>query len=98
MSKSINLNPKEIEVLEVNLGDKVYKIPLGSSLTQKELKGLNKNENAEKFFIKYLGKEVWESLRISVSSATRSTTLRKSFSFPPICSRICSFLASHSFR
>lgn len=64
MSKSINLNPKEIEVLEVNLGDKVYKIPLGSSLTQKELKGLNKNENAEKFFIKYLGKEVWESLTL----------------------------------
>lgn len=69
MSKSINLDTKEIEVLEVKLGNKTYTVPLGSSLTQKELKGLNKNENAEKFFIKHLGKEVWESLTLVQTKA-----------------------------
>lgn len=64
MGKTINLDMKEVEVLEVNLGSKTYKVPLGSSMTQKELKSLKKNEDTEKFFIKHLGKEVWDSLTL----------------------------------
>ena len=58
------LNRKELEVLKVNIEDKSYSIPLGTSLKRAELAKLESEEEVMKFFEKYLGKELMEDLSI----------------------------------
>ena len=50
------------EVLEVVIGDKTYNVPLGSSLSYKELKELDTNEKMLAFFIKHIPEDVFETL------------------------------------
>lgn len=66
----LNLNKKrderaKDEKLGVIIGDKTYYIPLGKSLSIKEIHKLDKQEEVVKFFEKYLGKDVMESLSVS---------------------------------
>ena len=60
----LTLNRKELEVLKVNIEDKSYSIPLGTSLKRAELAKLESEEEVMKFFEKYLGKELMEDLSI----------------------------------
>ena len=60
----LTLNRKELEVLKVNIEDKSYSIPLGTSLKRAELAKLKSEEKVMKFFEKYLGKELMEDLSI----------------------------------
>jgi len=57
------LDNKEVEVLEVEIEDKIYKIPLGTELTRKELAALSDEEKTMKFFEKHLGKDVMDKLK-----------------------------------
>lgn len=66
----LNLNKKrearaKDEKLGVIIGDKTYYIPLGQSLSIKEIHKLDKQEEVIKFFEKHLGKEVMETLSVS---------------------------------
>lgn len=60
----LNLNRKELEVLKVNIEDKSYSIPLGTSLKRSELSKLKTEDEVMKFFEKYLGKELMDDLSI----------------------------------
>lgn len=60
----LNLNRKEVEVLKVNIEDKSYSIPLGTSLKRKDIAKLKTEDEVMKFFEKYLGKELMEDLTI----------------------------------
>lgn len=60
----LNLNRKEVEVLKVNIEDKSYSIPLGTSLKRKDIANLKSEDEVMKFFEKYLGKELMEDLTI----------------------------------
>ena len=60
----LTLNRNETEVLKVNIEDKTYSIPLGSSLRRKELSALNNQDAVDAFFEKHLGKELWEDLTV----------------------------------
>lgn len=60
----ITLNRKEVEVLKVNIEDKSYSIPLGTSLKRSELAKLKTEDEVMKFFEKYLGKELMDDLSI----------------------------------
>lgn len=60
----LTLNKKEVEVLKVNIEDKSYSIPLGTSLTRKELAKLDKSDAVMEFFEKHLGKDVMDNLSI----------------------------------
>lgn len=60
----LTLNRKELEVLKVNIEDKSYSIPLGTSLKRSELAKLKTEDEVMKFFEKYLGKELMDDLSI----------------------------------
>lgn len=60
----LTLNRKEVEVLKVNIEDKTYSIPLGTSLKRAELAKLKTEDEVMKFFEKYLGKKLMEDLSI----------------------------------
>lgn len=60
----LTLNRKELEVLKVNIEDKSYSIPLGTSLKRSELAKLKTEDEVMKFFEKYLGKELIDDLSI----------------------------------
>lgn len=60
----LTLNRKELEVLKVNIEDKSYSIPLGTSLKRSELAKLKTEDEVMKFFEKYLGKELLDDLSI----------------------------------
>ena len=60
----ITLNRKEVEVLKVNIEDKTYSIPLGTSLKRAELAKLKTEDEVMTFFEKYLGKELMEDLSV----------------------------------
>ncbi len=64
MPNELTLNRKEREVLVVNIEDKKFSIPLGTSLKRKELAKLNKDEEVMKFFEKHLGAEVMDDLTV----------------------------------
>lgn len=51
--------------LGVVIGDKTYLIPLGKALKVKELSKLSDQNEVMKFFEKYLGKEVMDSLSVA---------------------------------
>jgi len=70
MPKNLNLNDhKQTEVLKVDIGDKTYNIPLGTSLKVKEFRKLKKIGNNEEgmfdFLAQYLGKDVVEELTMA---------------------------------
>lgn len=64
MPNELTLKRKEREVLVVNIEDKKFSIPLGTSLKRKELAKLNKDEEVMKFFEKHLGAEVMDDLTV----------------------------------
>ena len=59
----LTLNTKEVEVLEVEIGENIYKIPLGTELTRKELAALSDQAKVMGYFEKYLGKSVMDKLK-----------------------------------
>lgn len=65
----LTLNRNEVEVLKVNIEDKSYSIPLGTSLKRKELAKLKKEEEVLKFFAKHIGAELWDDLTIGEQKA-----------------------------
>jgi len=77
-NRSINLN-QNVEVLEVQIKDKTYQIPLASSLPYKKVKALMKlakNENEEEqldafieFFKEHIPEEVIDDLPMSSLTA-----------------------------
>lgn len=64
MPNELTLKRKEREVLVVNIEDKKFSIPLGTSLKRKELAKLNKDEEVMKFFERHLGAEVMDDLTV----------------------------------
>lgn len=52
------------EVLEVVIGENTYNIPLGSSLSWKEIKELDTQEKMLTFFTQYIPEDVFESLSL----------------------------------
>lgn len=60
----LNLNRKELEVLKVNIEDKSFSIPLGTSLKRSELSNLKTEDEVMKFFEKYLGKDLMDDLSV----------------------------------
>ena len=60
----ISLNNKPIEVLEIEIGDKTYKIPLGSSLPLKKAKAIKDEESVMKFLREYMPEAVVDNLTI----------------------------------
>lgn len=64
MPKELTLKKKEVDCLKVNIENKSYMIPLGTSLPLKELSKLDNQNEVMKFFEKHLGKEVMESITV----------------------------------
>lgn len=62
----LNLNDKavEVEVLEVNIGEAIYKIPLGSNMTMKQVKSIQQMDSINDFLKDYIPEEVLEELTI----------------------------------
>lgn len=60
----LTLNRKEVEVLKVNIEDKSFSIPLGTSLKRSELAKLKTEDEVMKFFEKYLGKDLMDDLSV----------------------------------
>ena len=62
----LNLNDKavEVEVLEVNIGEATYKIPLGSNMTMKQVKSIQQMDSINDFLKDYIPEEVLEELTI----------------------------------
>lgn len=61
----INLNNKLIDVLEIDIGDKTYKIPLGSSLPLKKAKTIKDEESVMEFLREYMPEKVVDNLTIA---------------------------------
>lgn len=61
----INLNNKPIDVLEIEIGDKTYKIPLGSSLPLKKAKSIKDEESVMEFLRDYMPEKVVDNLTIA---------------------------------
>ena len=61
----INLNNKPIEVLDIEIGDKTYKIPLGSSLPLKKAKAIKDEESVMEFLREYMPEAVVDNLTIA---------------------------------
>jgi len=55
---AITLKKPAVQTLTVNIGDKSYDIPLGSSLSIAETKGLDTFEGTLAFYGKYIPEEV----------------------------------------
>lgn len=65
----ITVENKVVEVLEVEIGEKTYNIPLGSSLTYKKLNSLKTTENFMQFFMEYIPEDIFDTLSIANISA-----------------------------
>ena len=61
----ISLNDKPIEVLDIEIGDKTYKIPLGSSLPLKKTKSIKDEESVMAFLRDYMPEKVVDNLTIA---------------------------------
>ena len=64
MPNTLKIERNKIKVLEVEIEDKIYKIPLGTSLKRQELEKLSDEAEGQKFFEKHLGKELWNDLTV----------------------------------
>lgn len=76
----LDLNNKavEVEVLEVNIGEATYKIPLGGNMTMKQVNAIQNMSNVDDVFEmlkRYIPEEVLEELTI-----TQITTIIKAWS------------------
>lgn len=62
----LDLNNKavEVEVLEVNIGEATYKIPLGGNMTMKQVESIQRMKNINDFLKDYIPEEVLEELTI----------------------------------
>ena len=62
----LNLNNKavEVEVLEVNIGEAIYKIPLGGNMTMKQVESIQQMKSINDFLKEYIPEEVLEELTI----------------------------------
>lgn len=60
----LTLKRNETQVLKVNIEDKSFNIPLGTSLKRKELAKLKTEDAVNKFFAQYIGEELWDDLTI----------------------------------
>ena len=60
----LNLKRRKVEVLKVNIEDKSYSIPLGTSLKRKELAQLKTEEAVNEFFAEHIGADLWDDLTI----------------------------------
>lgn len=65
----ITVENKVVEVLEVEIGEKTYNIPLGSSLTYKKLNSLKTTESFMQFFMEYIPEDIFDTLSIANISA-----------------------------
>ena len=64
MPNTLKLERNKVEVLEVEIEGKIYKIPLGTQLKRKDLANLKSEDAVIEFFEKYLGKELMDDLTI----------------------------------
>lgn len=62
----LDLNNKavEVEVLEVNIGEATYKIPLGGNMTMKQVESIQQMKSINDFLKDYIPEEVLEELTI----------------------------------
>jgi len=60
----LNLNDKAVEVLEVNIGEATYKIPLGSNMTMNQVDSIQQIKSINDFLKDYIPEEVLEKLTI----------------------------------
>ena len=62
----LDLNDKavEVEVLEVNIGEATYKIPLGGNMTMKQVESIQQMKSINDFLKDYIPEEVLEELTI----------------------------------
>ena len=62
----LDLNNKavEVEVLEVNIGEATYKIPLGGNMTMKQVESIQQMSSINDFLKDYIPEEVLEELTI----------------------------------
>ena len=65
----LTLKRNEVKVITVNIEEKSFNIPLGTSLKRKELANLKTEEAINKFFAKYIGAELWDDLTIGEQKA-----------------------------
>lgn len=63
MVKKFKLNGKQTtNTLSVEIGSKVYSVPLAKSIKLKELRSMKDEESIYEFFSKYIDSEVLENL------------------------------------
>ena len=63
MVKKFKLNGKQTtNTLSVEIGSKVYSVPLAKSIKLKELRNMKDEESIYEFFSKYIDSEVLENL------------------------------------
>jgi len=55
-------DPKQIDSLEIKIGEESYMIPLGTAMTVKQLKALRTDEDIYNFLGQHMPKEVLDSL------------------------------------
>lgn len=62
----LDLNNKavEVEVLDVNIGEATYKIPLGGNMTMKQVESIQQMKSINDFLKDYIPEEVLEELTI----------------------------------
>lgn len=62
----LDLNNKavEVEVLEVNIGEATYKIPLGSNMTMKQVESIQQIKSINDFLKDYIPEDILEELTI----------------------------------
>ena len=63
----LDLNNKavEVEVLEVNIGEATYKIPLGSNMTMKQVESIQQMKSINDFLKDYIPETVLDELTIA---------------------------------
>ena len=62
--REFTLQPKEEQTLKINIGEESFVIPLGGSMTRKELASLDTQEGTYSFFRKYIPKAILEQLKM----------------------------------
>ena len=61
----LTLTPKEVETLRVNIGDESYQLPLGGSMSRKEIAELDTSEGTYAYLCKHIPAEVLDNLPLS---------------------------------
>lgn len=56
------------DVIEFEIGTKVYKVPLATGLLRADLEKLNTQKALEEFFRKHLGAKVWDGLTVGAQN------------------------------